>query len=150
DDLLLAAHCVRGGERAPVRLAQPRRGPQGGRGPRILPALGSALYKGVLLSTNSQPGWRDARWLGAYLTNSALMLGCAVMLLLAALLGRERANEWLRPSLVLLLVLNAVPLGLLVRNLVPSLSRVYTPGGLGRLGALCLGLGTLAPLALLL
>src|SRR5439155_405610 len=24
----------------------------------LLPALGSALYKGVLLSTNAQPGWR--------------------------------------------------------------------------------------------
>src|SRR5207237_3572590 len=32
----------------------------------LLPALGSAVYKGVLLSTNAQPGWRDARWLGAY------------------------------------------------------------------------------------
>jgi formate-dependent nitrite reductase membrane component NrfD len=41
----------------------------------LLPALGSALYKGVLLSTNAQPGWRDARWLGGYLTNSALLLG---------------------------------------------------------------------------
>ena len=115
----------------------------------VLPALGSALYKGVLLSTNSQPGWRDARWLGGYLTNSALVLGCAQMLLLAALLGQERASALLRPSLVLLLVLNLFPLGLVIRNLLPTLSRLYTPGQFGRLGALCLGLGTLAPLALL-
>jgi hypothetical protein len=115
----------------------------------VLPALGSALYKGVLLSTNSQPGWRDARWLGGYLTNSALVLGCAQMLLLAALLGQERASALLRPSLVLLLVLNLFPLGLMIRNLLPTLSRLYTPGQFGRLGALCLGLGTLAPLALL-
>ena len=115
----------------------------------VLPALGSALYKGVLLSTNSQPGWRDARWLGGYLTNSALVLGCAQMLLLAALLGQERASALLRPSLVLLLVLNLFPLGLMIRNLLPTLSRLYTPGQFGRLGVLCLGLGTLAPLALL-
>jgi hypothetical protein len=48
----------------------------------LLPALGSAIYKGVLLSTNAQPGWRDARWLGGYLTNSALLLGCAELLAL--------------------------------------------------------------------
>src|SRR5499433_1440310 len=49
----------------------------------LLPALGSAVYKGVLLSTNSQPGWKNARWLGGYLTNSAFMLGCAEMLVLS-------------------------------------------------------------------
>src|ERR1700730_11574410 len=49
----------------------------------LLPALASAAYKGVLLSTNAQPGWRDARWLGAYLTNSALLLGSAEMLALS-------------------------------------------------------------------
>src|SRR5271154_788114 len=39
--------------------------------------FGSAAYKGVLLSTNAQPGWKDARWMGGYLTNSALLMGCA-------------------------------------------------------------------------
>src|SRR5438034_5609479 len=29
----------------------------------LLPALGSAVYKGVLLSTNAQPAWKEARWL---------------------------------------------------------------------------------------
>ena len=115
----------------------------------ILPALGSALYKGVLLGTNSQPGWRDARWLGAYLTNSAVMLGCALMLLLASLLGQERGTGILRPSLVALLVLNLFPLGFLVRNLLPALQRVYTPGRLGRLAVLCIGAGTLVPVVLL-
>src|SRR5271170_1406140 len=56
----------------------------------LLPALGSAAYKGVLLSTNSQPGWHDARWLGGYLTNSALLLGCAEMLALSVLTGEMR------------------------------------------------------------
>jgi len=115
----------------------------------VLPALGSALYKGVLLSTNSQPGWRDARWLGGYLTNSAVVLGCAVALVLAVLLGQERASALLGSSLALLLLLNLFPLGLMIRNFFPTLSRVYTVGQFGGLGALCLGLGTVAPLALL-
>src|SRR5437764_13281002 len=83
----------------------------------LLPALGSAIYKGVLLSTNAQPGWRDARWLGGYLANSALLLGCAELLALATLLGQERAGTILRAALVLLLVLNVVPMGLLVADL---------------------------------
>jgi hypothetical protein len=103
-----------------------------------------------LLSTNAQPGWRDARWLGGYLTNSALLLGCAEMLVLAAFLGQERATALLRPALMLLLVLNLVPLGLMVRNLLPALSRAYTPGQLGRLAALGVGVGSLLPVALLL
>jgi Ni/Fe-hydrogenase subunit HybB-like protein len=116
----------------------------------FLPALGSAIYKGVLLSTNAQPGWRDARWLGGYLTNSALLLGCAELLVLSIWLGQERASALLRPALVLLLVLNVVPLCLVIANLRPALTRVYTPGYLGGLAALCVGGGTLVPLGLLL
>src|SRR5438445_5825989 len=86
----------------------------------LLPALGSAVYKGVLLSTNAQPGWKDARWLGGYLTNSALLLGCAEMLALATLLGHERAGLFLRPALVLLLVVNLILLSLLPLTLRPS------------------------------
>src|SRR2546427_12400960 len=85
----------------------------------LLPALGSALYKGVLLSTNAQPGWRDARWLGGYLTNSALLLGCAELLALSVLLGQASAAATLRIALGLLLVLNVIPLGLLVVNFRP-------------------------------
>src|SRR5260370_10862486 len=103
----------------------------------LLPALGSAIYKGVLLSTNAQPGWRDARWLGGYLTSSALLLGCAEMLVLAVLLGQERAVAVLRTAVVLMLVLNAVLLGLLIGDLRPALSRMYPRSQLGRLAALC-------------
>jgi hypothetical protein len=71
----------------------------------LLPALGAAAYKGVLLSTNAQPGWRDARWLGGYLTNSALLLGCAEILALSVLMGQASATAVLRPALGLLLVL---------------------------------------------
>jgi hypothetical protein len=116
----------------------------------LLPALGSAVYKGVLLSTNAQPGWRDARWLGGYLANSAILLGCAEMLVLAALLEQGRAVAVLRPGLVLLLALNLVALGLLARNLRAALTRAYSPKQLARLAALGVGVGSLLPLALLL
>jgi Ni/Fe-hydrogenase subunit HybB-like protein len=116
----------------------------------LLPALGSAAYKGVLLSTNAQPGWREARWLGGYLTNSALALGCAELLALSVLLGQERATAVLRPALGLLLVLNVVVLGLVIADLRPALSRICTPRQLVRLASLCVGGGTLVPLGLLL
>jgi polysulfide reductase-like protein len=115
-----------------------------------VPALGAAAYKGVLLSTNAQPGWRDARWLGGYLTNSALMLGCAGLLALSVLMGQGDATAILRPALGLLLVLNVIPLSLLILNLRPVLSRIRTAAQLGRLAALCVGGGTLVPLGLLL
>src|SRR5947209_12068585 len=46
----------------------------------IPPAVGVALYKGVLFSTTAQPGWKDMRWLGGYLANSAVLLGTAGLL----------------------------------------------------------------------
>jgi hypothetical protein len=116
----------------------------------LLPALGSAAYKGVLLSTNAQPGWRDARWLGGYLTNSALLLGCAELLALSVLIGQESAASTLRPALGLLLVINVIPLGLLLANLWPMLVRIYTREQLWRVGMLTLGGGTLIPLGLVL
>jgi Ni/Fe-hydrogenase subunit HybB-like protein len=116
----------------------------------LLPALGSAAYKGVLLSTNAQPGWRDARWLGGYLTNSALLLGCAELLALSVLMGQESASAILRTALGLLLVLNLIPLGLLVVNLRSALARIYTRKQLWRIGMLTLSAGTLIPLCLVL
>src|ERR1700729_619135 len=92
----------------------------------LLPGFGSAAYKGVLLSTNAQPGWKDARWLGGYLTNSALLIGCAELLVLSALTGQTRAAGILRTAFILLLVLNVIPLGLLFRNLQPTHARFYT------------------------
>jgi Ni/Fe-hydrogenase subunit HybB-like protein len=110
----------------------------------LLPALGAAVYKGVLFSTSAQPGWRDARWLGGYLTNSALLLGCAELLALAILMGQERVAAILNPALVLLLLLNVVALALLLFNV-----RASTHLALGRPGALALGGGVLLPLVLL-
>lgn len=116
----------------------------------ILPALGSAAYKGVLLSTNAQPGWRDARWLGGYLTNSAVMLGSAELLVVSILMGQERATALLRPALGLLLLLNVVALALLLLDVRAVLPQVYTPKALGRLGVLVLGGGVVVPLGLLM
>jgi Ni/Fe-hydrogenase subunit HybB-like protein len=66
----------------------------------LLPAFGSAAYKGVLLSTNAQPGWKDARWMGAYLSNSALLMGCAELLLLSAVMGRTQATAILHTAFI--------------------------------------------------
>jgi hypothetical protein len=114
------------------------------------PALGAAVYKGVLFSTSAQPGWKDARWLGGYLTNSAFLLGCAGLLALSILTGQERAAAILRAALGMLLVLNLIPLGLLAANLRPALARTSARAPLWRAGLLALGGGTLIPLALVL
>jgi hypothetical protein len=116
----------------------------------LLPGFGAAAYKGVLLSTNAQPGWKDARWLGGYLTNSALLIGCAELLVLSALTGQTRAAGILRTAFILLLVLNVIPLGLLFRNLQPTHARLYTREQQWSVGALIFAAGTLIPLVLTL
>src|SRR5579862_7354490 len=115
----------------------------------LLPGFGSAAYKGVLLSTNAQPGWKDARWLGGYLTNSALLMGCGELLILSALMGQMQATGILRTAFIVMLVLNAIPLGLLFANLQPAHARIYTREQQWRAGVL-IAAGTLIPLGLLL
>jgi hypothetical protein len=114
----------------------------------LLPAFGSAAYKGVLLSTNAQPGWKDARWLGGYLTNSALLIGCAELVVLAGLMGQAQAVAILRVAFIVLLLLNIFPLGLLFANLQPAHARLYTRAQQWRVGALIFAGGTLIPLGL--
>lgn len=116
----------------------------------LLPGFGAAAYKGVLLSTNAQPGWKDARWMGGYLTNSALLLGCAELLVLSALTGQTRATAILRTAFIVLLLLNVIPLGLLFRNLHPTHAQLYTREQQWRVGALIFAAGTLIPVALTL
>ena len=116
----------------------------------LLPAFGSAAYKGVLLSTNAQPGWKDARWLGGYLTNSALLMGCAELLVLSVLMGQTQAIAVLRSAFIVLLVLNLIPLGLLFANLQPTHARLYTRGQQWRIGMLILVAGVLIPMGLTL
>src|SRR6202046_4119983 len=92
----------------------------------LLPGFASAAYKGVLLSTNAQPGWKDARWLGGYLTNSALVMGCGEFLVLSTLMRQAQASSILRTAFIVLLLLNVIPLGLLFRNLRPAHALLYT------------------------
>jgi Polysulphide reductase, NrfD len=114
----------------------------------LLPAFGSAAYKGVLLSTNAQPGWKDARWLGGYLTNSAILLGCAELLVLSALMERTQATAIIRIAFIVLLVFNVIPLGLLFANLQPTHDRLYSRAQQWRVGAVIFATGTLIPLAM--
>jgi len=116
----------------------------------LLPAFGSAAYKGVLLSTNSQPGWKDARWMGGYLTNSAVLMGCGELLLLSALMGQTHAIGILRTAFIVLLVLNLIPLGLLFANLQPAYAQRYTFTQEWRVAALIFVAGTLLPLGLMI
>jgi hypothetical protein len=115
----------------------------------LLPGFGSAAYKGVLLSTNAQPGWKDARWLGGYLTNSALVMGCGELLVLCALMGQTQAISILRTAFIVLLVLNVIPLGLLFANLQPTHARLYTREQQWRVGAI-IAAGMVIPLGLML
>jgi hypothetical protein len=115
----------------------------------LLPGFGSAAYKGVLLSTNAQPGWKDARWLGGYLTNSALLMGCAELLVLSALMGQTQAIAILHTAFIVLLALNVIPLVLLFANLRPAHALLYTRGQQWRIGVL-IAAGALIPLGLML
>jgi hypothetical protein len=115
----------------------------------LLPGFGSAAYKGVLLSTNAQPGWKDARWLGGYLTNSALLMGCAELLVLSALMGQTQAVAILRTAFLVLLALNVIPLGLLFANLRPAHALLYTRKQQWVVGVL-IAAGALIPLGLML
>jgi len=115
----------------------------------LLPAFGAAAYKGVLLSTNAQPGWKDARWLGGYLTNSALLMGCAELLVLSALMGQTQAAAILRTAFIVLLLLNVIPSGLLFANLRPAHALLYTREQQWRVGVL-IAAGALIPLGLML
>jgi Polysulphide reductase, NrfD len=115
----------------------------------LLPGFGSAAYKGVLLSTNAQPGWKDARWLGGYLTNSALLMGCAELLVMSALMGQTQATAILRTAVIVLLAVNVIPLCLLFANLRPAHALLYTRVQQWRVGIL-IAAGALVPLGLML
>jgi hypothetical protein len=116
----------------------------------LLPGFGSAAYKGVLLSTNSQPGWKDARWMGGYLTNSAILLGCAALLVVSVLMGQAQAVAILRTAVIALLVINVIPMVLLFASLHPTLARLFTREQRWRTGVLTFTAGTLIPLVLML
>ena len=112
-------------------------------------AFGSAGYKGVLFSTSAQPGWRDARWLGAYHLASALALGTGVLLLLSHATGAAEAAGLLRPAFAGLAVVGLATYTLLGVELAPALRRVRSRGT-ALAGVIAVGtLGGLAPPLLL-
>lgn len=113
-------------------------------------ALGASAYKGVLFSTTSQPGWRDARWLGSYHLVAALALGAMELLVLAMAAGPERATTALRPAAVLLLLASLLPLLLSVAAMRTALMRRYTRNQLVAAAGLVVVVGTLVPVAALL
>ncbi len=115
----------------------------------LLPAFGSAAYKGVLFSTSSQPGWKDSRWLGGYLVNSALMFGAVGLLALASFAGPAGGVDRLRPAALLLIASNLVPLGLVAARMRPALEQVEGAGRLAWLAGWVVGIGLIAPAALL-
>jgi Ni/Fe-hydrogenase subunit HybB-like protein len=114
----------------------------------ILPAIGSVVYKGVLISTNSQPGWKQARWLGGYLTSAAPLLGATILLFLALLLKQDRAVATLRICLIPLLVLNFVVLVLLYRDVRRALESRWEIRQRRGIVIVSIGCGLIGPLVL--
>jgi Polysulfide reductase len=114
----------------------------------LVPALGAAVYKGVLFSTTAQPGWNRARWLGGYFANSALLLGAVGLLLLATAMGQVNAAAMLRLGAMLLLVLNSGGLALLLTEVSGPLSQAHGTPGFTVIGAVILA-GKIVPLVLL-
>jgi Ni/Fe-hydrogenase subunit HybB-like protein len=115
----------------------------------LVPALGAAVYKGVLFSTTAQPGWSSARWLGGYFANSALLLGAVELLLLATLMGQPKAAAVLRLASMLLLILNLVAVGLLLAELRGPLLQARGRRGVTLIGAVVVLAGIVVPLLLL-
>jgi Polysulphide reductase, NrfD len=114
----------------------------------LLPAIGSAVYKGVLISTNSQPGWKQARWLGGYLTSAAPLLGTALLFSLALLMKQEQAVAILRICLIPLLGLNFVILILLRLDLKRALEDRWEIRERIWISLTSIGCGLIVPLAL--
>ena len=86
----------------------------------------------------------------SHVTNSAVLIACAEVLVLSALMGQTQATAILRTGFIVLLMLNVIPLGLLFANLQSTHSRLYTREQEWRVGVLIFVAGTLIPLGLTL
>lgn len=113
-------------------------------------ALGSAMYKGVLFSTTSQPGWKEARCLGGYLTNSAIAIGGAEMLAIAVILGHNNAAAALHPAILVLLAINLVSLAPVAAELAPAMRAVRDGGRLVMIAGLGAAAGVILPAVVVL
>jgi hypothetical protein len=116
----------------------------------ILPALGGITYKGVLFSITAQPGWRDARWLGAYGCSSGPALGSSVLLVIAVLTDSAGAEKSLQATTLALIAVSAVALGLLRHDLHPELRHRHTPARRRQIYVAVIVSGLVVPVTLLL
>ena len=116
----------------------------------IVPALATAGYKGVLFSTTSQPVWRDARWLGSYLTISAFVVGVAQLALLTTWMTPSPATGLPRQMLIIVLCLSVFPSAALLRETFAGLVRTHGRTKAIGLVAVLIALGVALPIALLL
>jgi Ni/Fe-hydrogenase subunit HybB-like protein len=116
----------------------------------IVPGVGAITYKGVLFSVTAQPGWRDARWLGAYGCSSGPALGSSVLLVVAVFSDNTGAVDGLRATTLALILLSAVTLVLFRRDLVPEVRSRRTPGQRKRLYIGIVLTGLVGPVTLLI
>ncbi len=115
----------------------------------ILAALVTAAYKGVLLSATAQPGWKDARWLGAEFSVSSGALGTAFLLAAAAIVEARPAMRGLRAALATLLVLDLAAAATVAYEIHGAIRARFTRAEIAGWYAARLGGGLLAPLILL-
>jgi formate-dependent nitrite reductase membrane component NrfD len=92
----------------------------------LLPASGALLYKGVLFSTTAQPGWRDARWLGAYVCVSGLWSGASVAMVIAAVSGEDAVTDATKVAAAVLAALSVGPMWLLRQDLEPEMTERFS------------------------
>jgi hypothetical protein len=116
----------------------------------VVPGLGAIMYKGVLFSVTAQPGWRDARWLGAYGASSGPALGSAVLLLVATLADDTGAVDGLWATTLALILVSVVTLVLLRRDLSAESHLRHSTGHRQTLYAIVLLTGLVLPVALLM
>jgi hypothetical protein len=78
------------------------------------------------------------------------MLGCALMLAVAVLVGRETAAAMLRPALASLIIVSTAVLGLVLINVREAIGRLSSRRRLLGIGSAALVVGAVIPLGLLL
>jgi Ni/Fe-hydrogenase subunit HybB-like protein len=115
----------------------------------VIPAVGAILYKGVLFSVTAQPGWRAARWLGGYIANSAILLGCSILLALAAVLGQGGAASILHAALLGLILLDFLLFILLYRGVAATFKQRFDANGQMFFWLGVIALGWIVPFLLL-
>ncbi|HXR25399.1 MAG TPA: NrfD/PsrC family molybdoenzyme membrane anchor subunit, partial [Candidatus Binataceae bacterium] len=115
----------------------------------IVAALITAGYKGVLLSTTAQPGWKDSRWLGAELSISSGASGTAFLLAFAAILDAQPAMADLRAVLATVLILDLAAASVVAYEMRRAILARFTRAEIAGWYAAMLGGGGLAPLILI-